>query len=273
MNNLYSSHFALQLESLEATKHNAGFSLKYMGRHLRDFDSFCHSRYPGKNTLDKELTDAWIFNTKTHSAQELEKRVRTMVHLGRHLLSQGLDAYVADNRFPRLKPREPYIFTDSQLAIFFMACDSLASNPHFPYRHMVVPVMFRMIYCCGLRNAEAGQLKKRNVDLNNGTLCIYESKGHKSRTVYMSDDLTVLCRKYDLAVEALLPARPYFFPSPGGCYLSSSVCRVFDTVMDRAGFAKEASKKPTCHGLRHVFTVNSMRKCLAEGKRCLTTIF
>ena len=41
------------------------------------------------------------------------------------------------------------------------------------------PVLFRLIYCCGLRNNEACSLKICDVDLENGLITLYRTKGNK----------------------------------------------------------------------------------------------
>ena len=136
-----------------------------------------------------------------------------------------------------------------------------------PYRHLVTSVMFRMIYCCGLRNSEACHLKCCDINLQDGTIKIYESKGHKNRVVYMSEDLIELCRKYDFTMVKMNPEREFFFPSSrAGFYNNISVCKLFDSILNKTSFCGKTSKKPTCHGLRHTFAVNSMRKCIAEGE-------
>ena len=71
-----------------------------------------------------------------------------------------------------------------------------------------------MIYCCGLRPIEARRLRRKDVNLFNGTVNILESKGHKDRIVVLSEDMLELCRNYGQCVETIYPDRKYFFPSP-----------------------------------------------------------
>lgn len=212
----FSSNFAPIMESMMRQKHNAGFSLTYMEKHLDEFDRFCKDCFPNQRSLDKELVEAWAYHTESKSIQEIQKRFRTMMHLGNYMLSLGYDGYVAKNVLKRTKSAEPHVFTDAQLAEFFSFCDIVKKVKYPPYRHLVAPVMFRMIYCCGLRNSEACHLKYSDINLQEGTIKVYESKGHKNRIVYMSEELTKLCYKYDSVIQTLLPglsAREYFFPS------------------------------------------------------------
>jgi integrase/recombinase XerD len=267
MNGRFKSNFAKYIESMIREKHNSGFSLKYMDKHLEEFDYFCRVHFPYKDILDKELIEAWVHRTESKSIQEIQKRFRTMMHLGNYMLPLRGETYIAENKLKRAKPKEPHIFTDSQLEEFFRICDGFKAVKFPPYRHLVTSMMFRLIYCCGLRNSEACNLKRSEISLKDGIIKIYESKGHKNRLVYMSADLTDLCRKYDFAMETMNPEREYFFPSSRKAnYYNTSVCRLFDSILKRTSFYGKTSKKPTCHGLRHTFAVNSMRKCIEDGE-------
>lgn len=267
MKTSYSSHFAQYLKGMAKEKHHAGFSLKYMDKHLDEFDKFCRSYFPDKDSLDKELVETWVYHTESKSIQEIQKRFRTMVHLGNYMLPLKSGTYIAKHKLKREKPEEPHIFTDDQLKEFFHHCDSFKAIKYPPYRHLIAPVIFRLIYCCGLRNSEACHLKCSDINLQHGIIKIYKSKGHKNRLIYMSEDLTELCRKYDSIMLTMNPEREYFFPSSRAAYYNNtSVCKLFDSILKKTSFHGKTSKKPTCHGLRHTFAVNSMRKCIADGE-------
>ena len=261
------SYFSPYLEEMMAIKRNSGFSLAYMDSHIASFDRLCYEKYRDKHLLDRELAEAWIYDTQTESRRELNRRVRTMRHLANHLISIGITAYFCPIRIRILKPPQPHIFTDEQLSEFFRICDSFEPMAFPKYRHILLPTMFRLIYCCGLRNSEACNLKRGDVNLNNGAIKILDSKGFKDRVVYLTSDLLKLCSKYDNEMERLLPEREYFFPSQHHKhFINTSICRLFDEILKRTSFYGKTSKKPTCHGFRHTFAVNSMRQCIASGE-------
>jgi len=260
-----SSSFAPYLTEMMAVKRNSGFALTYMDEHINDFDAFCRSNFPDKRRLDRELAETWIYHTNSQSRSGLNKRVITMRHLAKHLTAAGIPAYFCPIRIKIPKSPEPHIFTDEQLSEFFRVCDSFSPSTSSPYRHILPPVIFRMIYCCGLRNSEACNLKCGDVNLNDGKAKILSSKG-KDRFVYMTPDLTNLCVEYDAEMEKLLPMREYFFPSPvNKHYNNDLLSKMFNKLLARTSFFEKTSKKPTCHGLRHTFAVNSMRQCIANG--------
>lgn len=121
----FSSNFAKYMEGMAREKHNAGFSLKYMDKHLDEFDCFCRDHFPDKDSLDKDLVEAWVYHTESKSAQEIQKRFRTMMHLGNYMLPLGVGAYIAKNKLKIAKPEEPHIFTDAQLRSSFNSAMAL----------------------------------------------------------------------------------------------------------------------------------------------------
>ena len=79
--------------------------------------------------------------------------------------------------------------------------------------------MVKLMYCCGLRPAEARKLRVSDVDLEIGRLNIMESKKHRSRIVMMAEDVTQMLSDFSAIVASVMPEREPFFPnSEGGCY-------------------------------------------------------
>lgn len=74
----------------------------------------------------------------------------------------------------------PYIFTDDELIRLFAAIDRISPSAAQPYKQEVLPVMFRLIYTCGLRPAEARTLKTENIYLDSGEVLITGTKRNKA---------------------------------------------------------------------------------------------
>lgn len=104
-----------------------------------------------------------------------------------------------------------HLFTDEQLQYFFRSLDSeVKTTKVFPYNDLILPC-FRLQYCCGMRSSEVCNLMVDDVDLIEGSVCIYRSKGYLDRKIYMSDDIRDLCRTFDNHYSKVLPGRKYFF--------------------------------------------------------------
>ena len=145
---------------------------------------------------------------------------------------------------------------------------------------IILSVIFRMIYCCGLRPIEARRLRRKDVNLFNGTVNILESKGHKDRIVVLSEDMLELCRNYGQCVETIYPDRKYFFPSPSvrgdGMYSMEWIIPTFRRFLQAAGISGYGEIQPRLYDLRHTFATHRLHQWVKEGKdvnACLASIW
>lgn len=250
------------------TLHNLGYALSYLGPNLEELDAFYDKSYPGQTTVTFESATDWIYCRKAESKKQLRERILTVKYLSRYLISIGIDAYVPDIKVRRDFHRCHQLLNDLQLYRFFAGADSLNANKRSPNREYIAPVLFRMIYACGLRNSEACAIRKEDVDLQRGIIRIIHSKGDKDRLVFVDGMLTDLCHRFDNVYSSILPERKYFFQiSEDRLHPTKyNVDDWFDLILEKTGLYKEFSTKPTVHGMRHLFAVKSMKKCLEQGE-------
>lgn len=137
-----------------------------------------------------------------------------------------------------------------------------------PRRHLVMPVLFRLLYCCGLRVSEATDLLMGDVDLDEGILTIRDSKFGRTRYVPMSKETTTSCGQYAQGNPYAGDAAGYFFPAPdGGGYNERSVYHVFRELLWNAGISHGGrGKGPRVHDFRHTFAVHFLEKWQRDGK-------
>lgn len=255
-------HFEPMLKSIR----NRGFKIQYLDETLPELDAYYDNCFPDSGTITFEAAKEWVFQETSRRKQQM--RQNTMKYISIYLNSVGIESYFPNFRIGRDSPKPPHLLTDEQLIRFFHAADSLKPNGRSPNREHIVPVMFRMILACGLRNSEAGRIEMENIDLENGTIRILHSKGDKDRLVYMDDSLASLCRRFDRVYSEIVPDRTFFFQISRDRHYPTvhNVDDWFDVVLAKAKLDNGSPNKPTVHGLRHLFAVKSMKKCLAEGE-------
>ena len=261
------SYFSIHSENMMKQLHTLGFKLKYAQPFLKEFNQYCEKFYPNETLLTQKLVEDWIYSSQTKSKEQMNRRILTMVHLGKYLKSIGVEAYVPNYRIKKTPAPPPTLFNDEQLTRFFEVADCIPPDSKSPNREYIIPIIFRLIYSCGLRSSEACKIKVTDIDLINGTIKIFNSKGIKDRIIYMSDSLINLCKNFDNIYSQVLPGREYFF-QPSYIkkhYINTDICTIFDKILDKCNFSNEFAKKPTTHGLRHLFAVKSMKKCLNMG--------
>jgi len=132
----------------------------------------------------------------------------------------------------------------------------------------VVSVMFRLIYCCGLRPVEARQLHVDDVDLETGQIKVLEAKRHKDRIVVMADDMLMLARKYNEQVSRKYPNRSHFFYNrfSNGIYSNVHMLKTFKKLLNAAEIKKISPKSPRAYDLRHTFATHRLYQWLQEGE-------
>ena len=160
----------------------------------------------------------------------------------------------------------PHFFTHHEITAFFVACDKVQPRGAAQARHLVLPVFFRLLYCCGLRTCEARTLRVEQVDLEAGHIDIMWSKGCTSRRLPVPDDVLGLLRRYAARVSVIYPGRIYFFPTTrSNCYSSSSVAVVFNRIWKAAGLGPGCGNRPRAYDFRHHFALSNLNRWIANG--------
>lgn len=106
------------------------------------------------------------------------------------LSSLGIETYIPSN-FYKVEKKVVHILSDAEIIAFFEEADGYVPAIDIIGFHRLATeykVIFRLIYCCGLRISEARKLCWNDVDLKQGTIRILQSKGHKDRLIYLSSN-------------------------------------------------------------------------------------
>lgn len=257
------------IEDFISQKRASGYPYRSSARILHYFDLFATERFPGESTITREMCSAWLKSKPGEHPNGLLRRVTPLRQLSKYMKGLGYDVYVIPGHIPDKQVRyEAHIYTATELKAFFNAIDHCHPSPFSPTRRYVIPVIFRMLYCCGLRSSEARLLKKEDVDLETGKITIGESKGWKTRTVYMSKDLLEVCREYDSIMEAMFPDRQIFFPNKdGNCFSKSILDYWFHEFWDKLPESDVTIGNPArVHDFRHSYAVHRLNQWVKEGQ-------
>lgn len=232
----FESSFATQIEDFIAQKHVLGFGYLESSRILRDFDRFCMAYFPEESSLTEEIFLAWATKKDTEGNNTFRNRMMPVREFARYLNRNGDVAYVLPPDITKKDaPYAPYIYTEDEILKIWDAFDHLKPRGGFPVRQFVVPAMVKLLYCCGLRPAEARSLRVNDVDLDTGRLNIMESKRHRSLIVMMADDVTQMLSDCNAIVVSVMPERDPFFPnSEGGFYRKRGLEKTFRQVLRKA---------------------------------------
>ena len=239
------------------------------------FDRFCNELHLEAPAISKDLLSLWEEKRPHENETTQLIRISYIRQLCEYLHNKGYEVPGAFHPAPKKHQQfVPYIFTKDELERLFSAADATKATPASPIRHLIMPVLFRLIYTCGLRASEALQLKVSDVDLELGMMTIFGAKGDKDRMVGISDSMLEYMRKYRSHPLVAGFDSEYFFPSPdGGFYDTSTIYAYFRDYLFKAGIPHRGrGKGPRVHDLRHSFAVHVLNKWSSEGKDMYTCL-
>ncbi len=264
-----SGHFKPYIEGLIEQKRAIGLVYNSPVHVLKAFSVFCMNNYPDETVLTQKIAMHWAERRQGECVNNLKCRIIPVRQLAKYMNKMGIEAYIIPNGIPgRLLRYVPHIFTDQELRAFFTAVDQCPVSSHSPALHLIIPVFFRVLYCCGLRSSEARLLKVEDVDLKIGKLTIRQSKGNKDRNVMMSDDISNLCCIYHAKVSRVFPNRSRFFPNPfGEAYTIWTIDDWFHHFWNKTEAAQFVSgNPPRVHDFRHTFAIKCLNRWINENK-------
>lgn len=267
MNN-FISNLAPQIEDFIKFKRSLGIQYKTGYYYLKQLDryNYEHGNY---SELRKDITESWAMLHACKSTTGDRSWISPVREFGRYLKSIGHeDAYSLDDRFTIQRYHaEVYLMSDNEIQAFFKECDSYVLQKNIPGRAYVLPALYRFLYCCGSRCAEARNLKCVDVHIDKGYVDILQAKAHRDRRLFLSDELIDYLKRYDKSISESFPSREYFFPGGHGRICSTtSLSANFRNIWISAGLKRNGKVKPRAYDFRHHFACANIMRWSIEGK-------
>ena len=232
------------------------------------FIHFCGENYPEANCITQQMLDDWI----THYSYKKKGTQAAFICLIRQytkfIKSLGKEAFIPDSDYTVRRERYlPYVFTDEELTGFFDSADKIPTRNKKFQREIILPVLFRMMYCCGMRPSEPLRLRCEDVDLKTGSIYIRQTKKNKDRHIIMSNDLLDLCQKYD----EIAGVREWFFQRKDKIpYDTKWMTKHFHICWDRSGLIKRGNPRP--YDFRHCFGSRNIIRWIDDGKDVMSLL-
>jgi integrase/recombinase XerD len=268
----WKSSLAVQMQMFLKLKKMSGFKYEQQSKLMESFDSYCtKTGFLGK-ALTRRLADGFCYGIYYERDSTRYDKERLLREFGKYLCQNGHKSYICPKiSGPKKRVFEPYIYSEEELDRFFKAIDGYPSHP-LSNRHLVDPLMFRMIYGCGLRVSEALNLKLENIDTKEGTITILGAKNGKDRKIPMAGSLTGRCKNYLKDMHTLSGNDTYYFKNPSGCRLDRSTAyKRFRDYLWSAGIS-HSGHGPRIQDFRHAYCVHRLKKWVLQG-RDLNSLF
>ena len=243
----------------------------------RDFDRYLTETAIAEITqLDERLMVNWIYGPPVVSDHVRNRRILFLRGFCQYLVRRG---FFKHNRAEgitvlpvRYKP--PYIY--SLLEIHQL----LQEAEKFPKRRIAftLKTMLYLLYACGLRLNEALRLKVQDIDFEERTLALWNTKFHKERLVPFSHHTDVAMRDYLRYRRKRYHLKPTDFvfavTKDNQRQISEAVMhRYFHLIRHQCGLTPSVTGRgPRLHDLRHAFAVHRLYKWYQEGASLLNKL-
>lgn len=261
------------LDEFISMKRSMGYKYEANIYQLKALDTACLDFGDGTVCLQKATVDRWTSRRPNESTRTYLRRIKLSNEVAEYLRLRGIDAYILPQSHVSASRSGqevyiPHIFGQQELVIFFRAADCHPSHRAHPICNTMYSVLFRLLYCCGLRVSEALRLTYRDIDTTEKKLYIYNSKFCKDRIVPISESMCDLLMEYLQLVQTHYHNNIYVFPSrfSDSSVSERSVYGYFRKVLWEAGIPHGGrGKGPRVHDFRHSFAVHSLHKMIGGG--------
>ncbi|MGH8966535.1 MAG: tyrosine-type recombinase/integrase [Actinomycetes bacterium] len=266
----YDSVFADLAAGFIRYKRAQGLAYTAEPRTLRSFSRFLTATGVSELRLSQDTVDEWCRKRPPEKPSNQRTRIAHIRQFLEHLRASGLDV-ASPQPTRRRRPADeftPHVFTTAEITAFFAAADGLTARKHSVMPE-VLPVLFRLLYGCGLRVSEVLNLTRSDVDLDNDCVTIRHAKLDQDRIVPLSSSMAGIMRGYDATATRLFVADRdtlFFSHRDGRPIAPDTIYRWFRKVLWAARISHGGrGHGPRVHDLRHTFAVYSLHTMVTHG--------
>ena len=265
---VFKSVFHSEFQELITLKRSLGFKYQTEEKAFKRIDEYLCTTNLKEKTITKELCVKWCQKRSYESAANHCNRISSLRVFCKYLCGIGFSAYVPPKGITNHPPKyNAHIYTDDELKRFFGAVDKSRSvSGSCPYRSLVMPVFFRIIYTSGMRVSELRLVRIKDMNLDEGYILVRDGKNHKDRMIPIQPQLAEKCIKIKNEIHSISSDNEYFFMiRPGKEMTLGNVYHNFRRYLDKAGIP-HTGKGPRVHDFRHTYCVNLLKKWTSENK-------
>ena len=261
-----------EFQNLIAMKRALGYKYDTEEGAFRRIDAFLLANGLQKKEITREICERWCRKRRYESPANHSSRISVMRVFCRYLNDVGIKAYIPPmNLATKAQKYDAHIYTADELSRFFAAVDASESNKYeCPYRNLVMPVFFRILYTSGMRVSELRLARVKDINLDEGYIFVKGGKNRKDRIVPIHPILVERCREIRETIHQNSGEEEYFFMlRPGREMTLVNVYHNFRRYLEKAGIP-HTGKGPRVHDFRHSYCVHLLLKWNSEGKNLLT---
>ena len=172
------------------------------------------------------------------------------------------DIYYENKKFNVINNYKPVIFSDDEIILLFQSMDEYKNQYKYKKHYKLYysySVLFRLLYACGLRVSEAIKITLDDINFNEKTIDIINSKRHISRLVVFSNSMKRCLEDYIK-----------LFDIKEGLLFRNNNDNIINTNSLREYYKKilrlcNLNTNSHIHDLRHLFCNKALNQMLEKG--------
>ena len=246
-------------------KQSLGYVYESQGQMLSKYADFAMTRTTAAVPV-KEVTNEYLSSLAV-TPGSLYQAVCVLREFSRYLHARGFhEAYmIPPKTASQPVPEDPYFFTEKEIERFFEQVDTIQPNKSFKGREIVLPALFRMLYCCGMRCIEIRRLLCEDVHTDECYIDVINSKGPKSRRIFISQELADYLADYNKRISNIIPDRKYFFQIRSQACSENFICNNFRRLWLKAFPEFKKTSRPRAYDFRHHFAWANLNRWASDG--------
>lgn len=260
------------IEALVRFKRVMGWRYEASARLLYQFHRFAR-KHAGRQARSSPmrlevLVKAWLVRKGERKPTTTASQFGTIRELCRYRQRRDPRSYVPERSLaPRRGPKFlPYLLSQAEVRALLSAA---RGHPGAKFSGQMLHLLLTILYCTGLRLGEALRMELTEVDLQDRTFLVRQSKG-RTRIVPFGNDLARLIKRHLPArarvVHPNILAKTLLLGLDGRALSSNSTSNVIRKLWRRLGKKPRQGRiGPRPYDLRHAFAVHRLTRWYAQG--------
>ncbi len=251
---------AAQVEDYLVSRRAVGFDLRGEGYQLRAFARFV-SEQDDTGALTLELLLRWAQGSVAPGPVTAARRVEVLRPFLKYCRQFDVGGTVIPLRLcgPGHRRLAPHIYTEAEVTALLVAAGELKPDGLRPLTYVT---LFGLLAATGMRLSEALRLERKDLNLDQPSLTVRETKFKKSRLVPIHVSTANALAVYQNAAVAMLRhpgVGTVFLTSEGRPIPKRTIHNTFDRLRRRLGWvARGGHAQPRIHDLRHTFICQAL---------------
>ncbi len=238
-----------------AHRRKLGFVLRAQAYHLWEFAAFADREAAGQ-PLTSALALQWATSVGHNRLGYHAMRYQSVRNLARYLVALDPRTEVPPARMlgSTCVRRQPHIYTPEQIRLMMEQSRSLPHQYHHTaLRPLTFETMIGLVFCTGLRPAEACKLRLADFDFRACTMVVRPTKFSPPRTLPLHPTVVRALKRYQAARRQIIPFGEHFFVGRRGVPFTPQKIGEFFAAVVR-GIEPNGARPVVRFGdLRHTF--------------------